>query len=424
MDHRDKNVIVLGRGKTGRAVEQYLTHRGAKVETADDHDEKTTLETVLSHTYDYAVVSPGIPLDHCSVIRLKECGVPVLSELDLAFLECASKSVAAISGTNGKTTTCTILGDLLSTVGKCHLVGNVGVPWIGEVPRIGKSDFVVVETSSFQIEQSQLFRPRIAALTNVGEDHLDRHLTVEVYQRLKLSLLDRAEIKVVNIGDPPQRDIKGAITYSDSDPSADYFLSGGVIYHRGKKYNLPTSSRGAAYDLDYLCAFTVAATFCGIKKSFLSLYDKVKLPSFRMEYVGDLCGAKIFNDSKGTNIDATLFAVRQCKEPLALILGGSDKGEDFSRLFRSLGDHVKRIYLTGGNVCAIYEAAEGRFREKCRLVESLQAAVLDFISDPLPILLFSPASASFDRYRNYEERGRCFNEIIKEYGGKRDDARL
>ena len=421
MDQMDSNVIVLGMGRTGCAVKEYLEKRGANVKCLDDAKEYDG-EASLCRRYDYAVISPGIAMTHPAVLSLKQSGVPILSELDLAYINCESRNIYAISGTNGKTTTCTILNALLSTVGHSHLVGNIGTPWISRLDVIEKGDAVVVETSSFQIEQSSLFRPFIAALTNVGEDHLDRHITAEAYQSIKLSLLDRAKVKVINKGDPLQRDVPHAVSYSDCDASADFYLSARTIYHHGKKYPLPILSRGTSYDLDYLCAFAVASTAFGVKRRFLQLYNQVKIPSYRFCYIGKLQGAKVYNDSKGTNIDATLFAAGNIKEPLALILGGSDKGEDYSRLFSGLGDHVKRIYITGGNAARIYNES-GNFRRRCHLVPDLRAALFDFMEDPLPALLFSPASASFDRYHNYEERGRDFDEIFTQCGGVKDELR-
>ena len=423
MDQVDSKVIVIGRGVTGRAVSEFLHKKGAQVTVVDDRDGAEANELALCKKYDYAVVSPGVPMTNRTVVALKGSGVPILSELDLAYLYSASRRIYAVSGTNGKTTACTILHQMMSSVGASHLVGNVGVPWISETDSIQKGHAVVVEVSSFQIEQSQVFRPHIAALTNVGEDHLDRHITAEIYQRIKLSLLDRAEIKVINKGDDCQKDIIGAVSYSDVEPLADYYLSARTIYHGGVKYPLPPLSRGAAYDLDFLCAFTVACTACGFKKRFLSVYDKVALPPYRCHYLGLLAGAMVYNDSKGTNIDATLFATSQMKQLLALILGGSDKGEDFSRLFAGLGDNVERLYITGENAPKIFAAAEGGFRGEIRLVDSLRDAVRDFKLHPLPILLFSPASASFDRFMSYAERGRAFDELFLEFGGRYDGAR-
>ena len=413
MGEYNKKVIVLGMGKTGVAVSEFLRKKGAFVQTFDDM--VSFDKDLFCKSYDYAVISPGIPLTNPAVTQLKQSGVPVLSEIDLAYIECSSKHIFAVSGTNGKTTTCTILHKMLSTVGRSHLLGNVGVPWIGQVDKIKSKDFITLEISSFQIEQSQVFKPEIAALTNVGEDHLDRHLTAENYQSIKLSLLEKAAVKVVNLGDPVQRGIERAVTYSTTDPAADCYLSGRTIYFNGKKYRLPHLSRGAAFDADFLCAFTVASTYCGVKKSFLSVYDKVKLPLYRCQYIGKLCGAEVFNDSKGTNIDATLFAVKQLSKDTALMLGGSDKGEDYSRLFSGLGEHVKRIYLCGANAKQMYLAAEGKIRGKCVVKDSLDDCVSDFVCAPLSVLLFSPASASFDRFKNYEERGACFNEIVAKY---------
>lgn len=411
----NKKVMVLGMGRTGKAVCAFLDREGATAEPFDDAIPIANLSDLICKNYDYAVVSPGVPLTHPAVVTLKTNGVPVLSELDLAYINCPSKLVFAISGTNGKTTACTVLHTLLSSVGRSHLVGNVGVPWIGEVKKIAKKDFVVAEVSSFQLEQNRVFKPYAAALTNVGEDHLDRHFTRERYQRLKLSLLEKAAIKVVNRDDPVQRGIAGAVEYSTLDPAAEYYLCRQNLYCHGKKYKIPYPSRGAAYDADFLCAFAVAASVCGVRRRFLTLYDKVKVPPYRCAYVGKLCGADVYNDSKGTNVDATIFAASRFSKSVALILGGSDKGEDYSRLFAALKGNVLRIYLSGANAKEMYLAAGDKTRAKCRLMPDLDSCVKDFTQQPTDVLLFSPASASFDRYENYEERGKCFDEIVAKY---------
>ena len=402
----------MGMGRTGRAVLAFLKEKGELVEAYDDAFPSEVKANVLAKEYDYAVVSPGIAAHHPAILRLKANGVPILSELDLAYINCPSKRIFAVSGTNGKTTTCTILHALLSSVGRCHLVGNVGVPWIGE--RIEKRDLVVVEVSSFQIEQSQFFRPYVSALTNVGEDHLDRHFTRERYKAIKLSLLEKASVKVVNRSDPPQTFVDGAVSYSVADPAADFYLDDRTIYYKNKKYRLP-ASLGAAYDLDFLCAFAMASSAFGVRKSFLSLYDKISAPPFRCQYVGKLCGAEVYNDSKGTNVDATLFAARRFSGSITLILGGSEKGEDYARLFRGLNDNVRSILLTGGNAVEMYLSATDSVRAKCLVLPDLDACVRAFTEVPSDVLLFSPASASFDRYANFEERGKCFNEIIAKY---------
>ena len=414
MEYDNKRVIVLGMGKSGEAVCAFLKRHGAQVRAYDDH-RCVDREEALCGEYDFAVISPGVPFTNRAVVKLRENAVPILSEIDLAYINCDSKHIFAISGTNGKTTTCHILHRMLSAVGRSHLVGNVGVPFIRETEHIAKKDSVVLEISSFQIEQSGLFHPQIAALTNVGEDHLDRHQNRENYQNIKLSLLDKAQLQVINGDDKTQSRFLSAIRYSQKDRNADYYLKEGVIYHGGKSYSLLKPSRGKGYDLDYLCAFAVASSYCGVKRAFLSIYDKVPIPVYRMQEIGTLCGAQVINDSKGTNIDATLFAVSLLSEPAALILGGSDKGEDYKRLMNGMGDSVKRIYLTGANAREMYLAAEEEMRKRCVPMSDLDSCVKDFAKDPLSVLLFSPASASFDSYRNFEERGMAFDEIVKKY---------
>lgn len=414
MEYTDRKVIVLGLGRTGEALRSFLAARGATVEVYDDHlsDAKGA---DLCGAFDFAVISPGFPPSNAVARRLREQGVPILSELDLAYIHCPSDRIYAVSGTNGKTTTVTILNEMLSSVGASHLVGNVGTPYISAVDRISPKDAVVVEVSSFQIEQSSVFRPRVVALTKVGEDHLDRHHDVETYRKLKLSFAKRAGIAVLNRDDPVQDEVRG-IGYSILSPNADYFLDGRSIVAGGKAFRLPEPSRGEAFDRDFLCAFAVACVAYGYKSNFLSAYERVVVPRFRFERIGTICGATVINDSKGTNVDAALFALSLCKGRTAIILGGSDKGEDYARLMRGIGG-AERIYLVGGNAMELYLAAGQETRKKCLPMADLESAVAHFVSDPLNTLLFSPGCASFDRYHDYEERGRDFDAIVEKYRG-------
>ena len=415
MDYKGKRVLIFGYGLSGKGCESFLRKRGTEVYIYDDY--KAECDTsLIDREYDFAVISPSFSPKHKFVRALDAKSVPILSEPDLAYINCRSKRILAVTGTNGKTTVCTILYDMLKRVERCHLVGNIGVPFISEVENIRKGDSVVMEMSSFQIEQSKFFTPMIAAFTNIGEDHLDRHLNENEYKRIKLSLGDRAGIIVANADDPNQKGIGKSITYSIADVHSDYRLQSREIVTKRGKVRLPIRSRGDAYDLDYLCAYAVASTLCGERKEFLKSYSSVKLPPFRNEYVGEICGAKVFNDSKGTNIDATLFALSRVTDDTALILGGSDKGESYIRLFEKMPINVRRIYLVGENAGDMYRSATPEQRELCLLSADLESCVTDFIKKPLPILLFSPASASFDRYSGYRERGEHFNEIIKKYG--------
>ncbi|GEM_PF-1270793 len=414
MRYEHKNVLIIGYGESGKAAESFLKKEGASTFVYDDRLALSPREKDVA--YDFAVVSPAVSKSHKLLSSLREKGIPILSEIDLAFLNCKSKKIIAVSGTNGKTSVCTILGSMLSKVGKTYVLGNIGVPFISKVGKIGKNDFVVIEISSFQIEQSEIFFAECAALTNVGEDHLDRHHDKNNYQKIKLSLLTRAHKTVVNADDPIQSNYKGGVRYSASGKESNFRLCGREIECSAGRFHLPIESRGASYDADFLCAFSVACTVSGVDPRFLDCYGSVELPPFRNEFVGEYFGAKVYNDSKGTNVDATLFACSAVSDSAALILGGSDKGEDYARLAAGLPDRIKRIYLTGGNATDIYTALSCKEREICFLMTDLEACVRHFANDPLPILLFSPASASFDRYSGYKERGEVFNALLEKYG--------
>ena len=316
MRYDGKRALILGYGESGKACERFMKDRGAEVTIYDDYLTEHS-QGSLANAFDLAVVSPGVSSRHKMIGLLKKKGIEPISELDLAYMNCPSEKIIAVSGTNGKTTVCTILYDMLRRIGRVSLVGNIGVPFISQVGKIRRNDIVVAEVSSFQIEQSRIFKPMVAALTNVGEDHLDRHLTKERYREIKLSLLKKGKIAVANADDPNQKGIEQAITYAVREDKADYRLCGREVITRDGKTKLPRLSRGAAYDLDFLCAYAVASTLLGERRELVESYDAVKLPRFRNEFVGKLAGGAVYNDSKGTNIDATLFAISQIEKDMA-----------------------------------------------------------------------------------------------------------
>ena len=410
----NKRVLILGYGASGKACADFLKGRNASVDVYDDYAGYAEYDE--GKDYDFAVVSPSFSVAHRVVRLLGKRGIPILSEPDLAYAHCLSRDVVAVSGTNGKTSVCTILADMLSRVRKTHLVGNIGVPFVSELGNIAAGDAVVVEISSFQLEQSRIFRAKVAGLTTVGEDHLDRHGSAERYKRIKLSLFDKCEIGVRNADDPAQKDAAARYSYSASGRKADFHIRGRRVEGPFGGVDLPAASRGKAFDANYLCAYSLACLLCGKSEPFFAeTYSEVSLPHFRNEYVGELAGAKVYNDSKGTNIDATLFALSLFERGVAVILGGSDKGEDYGRLMSRLDDRVVRAYLVGANAADMYRAALPSVQAKCVLAADLESCVRDFVRHPAEVLLFSPASASFDLYSGYNERGECFNAIVDKY---------
>ncbi len=413
MRYDDKNVLIVGYGESGKAVDRFLNERGANTIVYDDFL-FPSLNITNINSIDFAVVSPGVSIHHSLLSKLRAKRIPILSEIDLAYINCKAEKIFAVSGTNGKTTVCTILGDMLAEKGNTFVLGNVGVPFVSKVSEIGGRDLVVLEISSFQIEQSVVFKPFAACLTNVGEDHLDRHKTKENYRSIKLNLLKNAEISVKNEDDIAQSELCVSASYGFSE-KADYRWENRSIVCPNARFDLPELSRGKAYDIDFLCAFAIASTAFSPCKSFLNCYGKTKVPSFRNEYVGTFCGAKVFNDSKGTNIDATVFACSLQSESTALILGGSDKGENYARLSK-LPECIERIYLIGANAADIFASVDQKTREKCLPMRDLEDCLKDFSVRPLSVLLFSPASASFDRYSGYRERGERFNALLEKYG--------
>lgn len=438
MDLKGKKVIIIGKGKSGTASGDFIKSKGGEPYFYDDYDytgckyKQISLATAesMSTRFDFCILCPAISANNRLVENLRAAGVPIMSELDLAYLNCASKRIIAITGTNGKTTTAMMTAKMLSSVSKVHLVGNIGTPFIEKAEDILGEDSVVVEISSFQIEQSECFRSHIAVLTNIRPDHLDRHFSMNNYIAIKHKLLDKLCVgkAVVNLDDRLCANVKCDVPkygFSYCDERADcYFYQGNIhLKVEGNEQLIPISClpfSGKANTYNFMSALLAATLLCGFHSEYIDVIKSFELPKYRKEYLGNVAGTDIYNDSKGTNIGATLSALCDIKGTVALILGGSDKGEDFTELFSELKSNVEVIYIIGDNAVRLMQSATlCGWDNKCRLMNSLEEVVESALESRANNILFSPASASFDRYANYKERGKHFESIISNYTARR-----
>jgi UDP-N-acetylmuramoylalanine--D-glutamate ligase len=377
------------------------------------------------------VVSPGVPTDQVALAAAREHGVPVIGEVELAY-RAMTADVIAVTGTNGKTTTTALIGALLAESGRPLLVGgNIGRPLAAEALGFPADGLVVVEVSSFQLETIDTFRPRVAVLLNLTPDHLDRHRTVGAYAEAKARIFLRqtaGDWAVVNADDP------GAAALAPRAPGRLVWFSrtrevaeGSYVGHDWVRLRVggresavcpvqEIALRGA-HNLENVLAATAAAAWAGVAPARLRTAIKAfRAVAHRIEWIRELEGVAFYNDSKGTNVDATLKALAAFCEPVVLIAGGRDKGQDFAPLAAAAAGRVKAAVLIGEGRATLGPALRRvtSVSEADSMAEAVGQARL--LAGPGEVVLLSPACASFDMFRDYEHRGEVFREEVLRLG--------
>ncbi len=445
MELRGKRVLVVGLGKSGVASALFLKLRGARVTVSDTKtedelraeipvllDQGITVETGehgerTFHGQDLIVVSPGVSVDALPIVRARTSGEPIIGEIELAAQFLAGR-IVAITGSNGKTTTTTLTGEILTAGGLPTLVGgNIGTPAISLVERAKPDHIIVLEVSSFQLETIQTFRPKMAVILNITSDHLDRHRTFEAYAAAKARIFENQQaddFAVLNADDPNcvglAEGIRARICWfsrkKEVQPGAS--VRDGRVGFRdaeGKREIMLVSEiplKGAHNVENVLAAICVGALM-GVKpEQIRRAVQQFKAVEHRLEYVATIRGVDYYNDSKATNVDATIKALESFPANIHLILGGKDKGSDYSVLNDLLRERVKRVYTIG----AAAEKIESHIKGAAEIVpaETLDDAVrrAAAVAQAGDVVLLAPACASFDQFDNYEHRGRVFKEVV------------
>jgi UDP-N-acetylmuramoylalanine--D-glutamate ligase len=445
MELKGKTVLVVGLARTGAATVQFLAKRGAKVKASDAKTSAELapfLEPLLDLAVDFElgghtesffsdsdliVMSPGVPLNLPPVAKALAKGIPVIGEVELAF-RFLRRPLIAITGTNGKTTTTTLVGEMLRGSGKKVFVGgNIGSPLIGYVEGPQDDDWVVAEISSFQLERVGDFRPKISALLNLTEDHLDRYETFGEYAAAKERIFARQkkeDYALLNADDPlvsalapglePQVlffSARRAVSFGS------YLTPEGIIFQgpngTREMFDLSRIRIKGAHNLENLMAAIAVAKMCGCPREALQrVMDEFPGIEHRLEWVRRLDGVSYFNDSKGTNVGSVVKSLQSFEEPVILIAGGKDKGGDYGPLKGLIAERVKGMALIGEAKERMFSALGG-LTESAKL-GSLEEAVRWARSKARPggIVLLSPACSSYDMFANYQERGKRFKEIV------------
>jgi UDP-N-acetylmuramoylalanine--D-glutamate ligase len=376
---------------------------------------------------DLVVVSPGVPVGHEALAGCRRHGIPVMGELELAF-RVTTADVIAVTGTNGKTTTTTLVGHLVAGAGRPVLVGgNIGRPLAADALAVPGDGLVVAEVSSFQLETAERFHPRVAALLNLTPDHLDRHGTLAAYAEAKARIFRRQGARdwaVINADDPGAAALAGrapgrVLWFSRTRAVAEGALvRAGWITLRLEGRETPIAPLSEIFlrgdhNVENVLAATACAAWAGVEPERLRAGIRgFRGVAHRLEWVRELEGVLFYNDSKGTNVDATRKALASFRGPIVLIAGGRDKGQDFAPLAAAANGRVKAGVLIGEGRATLGPALRGV--TVVHEADSMGSAVRTAFGLAVPgdVVLLSPACASFDMFRDYEHRGEIFKAEV------------
>ena len=416
------NILVLGLGRSGEAAADMLIELGANVYVYDDVKINNKFKIIENlDIIELCILSPGISRQHKILKEVKARKIHIISELELgtSFM---SSDMSAITRTNGKTTTTMLVTEILKEAGRVALsLGNIGIPVTKYALSMKSTDVAVIEVSSFQLESTNIFKPKVATIINLAPDHLDRHLDYEDYVSCKLSIfnhLDETSRAVINYDNDVLREyalsLKCEITFFSSKYKVKgCYIENSNIYCNCYICSLEDLAMTEPHNIEnILCAIAICSPYGISAEKIRNVLMRFKPPEYRMSDRGIRDGKRIINDSKGTNIHSTMAACRAVIGDTALLLGGSDKGEDYTEIFNNLPDNIKYVIVSGDNAPAIIKAALScHYNMICEyptLKECIECAKGLSVNN----ILFSPASASFDRYSNYVERGEIFDSLI------------
>ena len=448
MDLAGKTVLVIGLGKTGVATTLFLLDRGGRVLAVDEKPVSELGEGVeslerlagvelntgptdpgLLSRADLIVPSPGVPPFNPLLAEGARKGIPIVSELELASWY-IRKPVIAITGTNGKTTTTTLVGTMLKHCGKEVFVGgNIGNPLIAYAGGGQEDDYIVLEVSSFQLQWAGDFHPSVAILLNVTSDHLDYHGSLEEYRFVKERLFTRqgkGDLAVLNADDPASGDLSRRLSAeqvacfsSSSVLERGIFIDGDVLRYRSgdsdEEYPIGKIRLRGAHNLENIMAAILAARRCGCPPDgIMDVLGSFVGIAHRTEFAGEIDGIRYYDDSKGTNVDAVYRALQSFTGPVILLAGGRYKGGDFGVLTKLLRERCKCLILFGEAAEKIEAMIGGIVRtERVPALSEAVIAARDIASTGDTVLL-SPGCSSFDEFTNYEERGTVFKATIEQ----------
>lgn len=444
-----KRVFVFGTGISGISAAKLLQKTASEIIIYDGNDKlnaedikaklspdfkgRILLGTVpegLLNSIDLVILSPGVPTDLELVEKMKEKKIPVWGEVELAYYFSKGR-IIGITGTNGKTTTTTLVGEIMKTYFESvFVVGNIGVPYTEMVQNTGTESVTVAEMSSFQLETIEAFKPNVSAILNITPDHLNRHHTMENYIAAKKNITlnqDENDVCILNYEDKTLRKmgsaLKTKVFYFSSLRSLEqgiYLKEDHIIYNDGNTEALVCNIHDLNIFGRHSYENVMAAAACGISMGVPMDKIRYAITNFvavehRIEFVTTKHGVKYYNDSKGTNPDASMKAIESMQTPTLLIAGGYDKGSEYDEWLEAFGDKIRYLVLLGQTKDKIAEAARRHGYKNIIMADTLEEAVnlCAKKANQGDSVLLSPACASWGMFKNYEERGHLFKEYVK-----------
>lgn len=450
--YEDKNILILGLGKSGFAVAKLLLKLGAHVTLNDKKDlskddravelKKLGVKVISGHhpieifdkeKFDYLVKNPGIPYENPMVEKAQVIGVPVITEPEVA-LSVSEAPYVCVTGSNGKTTTVMLTQQIMDHYlskkgGHAYAVGNIGVPISDVVEKVTDKDLLVVEMSSFQLLGVTDIKPKVAAIVDIYNNvHLDYHKTFENYANAKLRITQSQDENDYFIANYDQKDILAKektktkakiITFSETDSAADYFIGEEYLESHGDHKIMKIDDikiPGIHNQQNSMVAIAISKIMGASDEDIQAVLSTFSGAEHRLQYVMTYNDRKIYNDSKSTNIEAASVAIPSFKQPEVLIAGGLDRGFNFDDLVPLFKEHVKAIVLYGETRYLLADAARKASIKDIVIVNTLQEAVPRAyeLTEPGDVLLFSPACASWDQFNTFEQRGKFFVQFVKE----------
>lgn len=449
MDLKNKNVLLVGLAKTGVSTIKKLNKLGANIIVNDikpkeklegiieEIDNLDNIEYVLGKHFenieniDLTIVSPGVPLDLPFIEKIKSEGIKIIGEVELAYKLSKNPTFIGITGTNGKTTTTSLVGEMFKKANKdTYIVGNIGNPVIDTVDLTNENSYLVTELSSFQLESIEDFKPKVSTIINITEDHLNRHHTMENYINAKARIFknqDKADFTILNYDDSIVRDLgessNGNVLYfsiKEEVKQGAYLDKNNniVIKVDGEELVLMNKSELSLpgnHNLENAMSAILMAYVLNIDTDvIIDTLRTFKGVEHRLEFVTNKDGIMFVNDSKGTNPDSTIKAITSYEKPIVLIAGGYEKQSDFTEMIKYATKNVKALVLLGQTAEKIETTAKEHGIDNISKVEDMEAAVKKAyeIAESGDVVLLSPACASWDMYPNFEARGLDFKENI------------
>ena len=448
MNLKDKKVLLVGLAKTGISTIKHLNKLGANVVVNDIKDEEklkdilselsdlNNVEYILGYhpenvdDIDMTIVSPGVPLDLPFILKLKSKNIEIIGEVELAYRLSKNPTFIGITGTNGKTTTTTLVGEIFKEAkADTYIVGNIGNPVIDTVGIANEKSVLVTELSSFQLESIDTFKPHVSAILNFTEDHLNRHHTMEAYMEAKARIFmnqDNDDYCILNYDDENVRNLASKVKAKIIFFSRQKQLEEGIYLDENNNIVIDIDKKIVLLNKDELslvgnhnlenCMAAVAMAYVNnidleVIKEVLRTFAGVV---HRQEFVRNLNGVIYVNDSKGTNPDSTIKAVQSYNNPIILIAGGYDKNGNYDELLETCKTNVYALVLLGQTAQKIYDCAKNKGFNNINIVKDMEEAVhFSYkLAKDGDVVLLSPACASWDMYKSFEVRGNDFKENV------------